>query len=115
VTRPQGSACDVGAVEREAPHGVIVAVSFQNCTSLHVAYNRFTNGTVVHWTVSSNGYGQVASGNFTAIGGGNAGSKTLHFVTQSLGTTLKSEPVQSHVHFSWANGGSYVATRDPAC
>jgi hypothetical protein len=115
VTRPQGPACDIGAVEREAPHGVIVAVSFQNCTSLHVAYDRFTNGTVVQWTVSSNGYGQVASGNFTAVGGGNAGSKTLHFVTQPLGTMLKPEPVQSHVHFSWANGGSYVATRDPGC
>ncbi|MCU1468472.1 MAG: hypothetical protein JWM72_4400, partial [Actinomycetia bacterium] len=115
VTRPQGSACDVGAVEREAPRGVIVAVSFQNCSSLHVAYNRFTNGTVVHWTVSSNGSGRVASGDFTAVGGGNAGSKTLHFVTQPLGTTLKPEPVQSHVHFRWANGGSYVATRDPGC
>jgi hypothetical protein len=115
VSRPQGPACDIGAVEREAPLGVIVAVSFQNCTSLHAVYNRFTNGTVVHWTVSSNGSGRVASGEFTAIGGGNAGSKTLHFVTKSLHTTLQPEPVQSHVHFSWANGGRYVATRDPGC
>jgi hypothetical protein len=115
VSRPQGPACDIGAVERQGPLGVIVAVSFQNCTSMHVAYNRFTNGTVVRWTVSSNGSGRVASGNFTATGGGASGSKTLHFVTQPLGTTLKPEPVQSHVHFRWANGGSYVATRDPGC
>ena len=46
VSRPPGSACDIGAVEREAPLGAIVAVSFQACTSLHVVYNRFTNGAV---------------------------------------------------------------------
>ena len=115
VARPQGPACDIGAVEAIAPRGVIVAVTFKNCTLLHVVYNRFQNGTVVHWTVTSNGFGRVASGSFTAIGGGTAGSKTLHFVNQPLGTTLKPEPVQSHVHFTWANGGSYVATRDPGC
>ncbi|MDQ1381438.1 MAG: hypothetical protein QOJ71_2157 [Actinomycetota bacterium] len=115
VTRPQGAACDIGAVEREAPQGVIFAVTFKNCSLLHVGYNRFKDGTVVRWTVSSNGFGQVASGSFTAIGGGSAGSKTFHFLTQPLGTTLHPDPVHSHVHFTWPNGGKYVVTRNPTC
>jgi len=115
VTRPQGPACDMGAVEREVPQGVIFAVTFKNCSVLHVGYNRFQNGTVVRWAVSSNGYGQVASGSFVAVGGGTAGSKTFHFVDEPLGTTLHPDPVHSHVHFTWANGGKYVVTRNPTC
>jgi hypothetical protein len=115
VARPDGPACDIGAVERATPLGVIFAVTFKDCTALHVGYNRFRDGTVVHWTVSSDGFGRVASGSFTAIGGGSAGSKTFHFLTQPLGTTLRPDPVHSHVHFTWADGGKYVVTRNPTC
>jgi hypothetical protein len=119
VARPQGTGCDIGAVERAlpapTPQGVIFAVTFPNCTSLHVGYNRFQNGTVVRWTVSTDGFGQVAAGSFTAIGGGSAGSKTFHFLTQPLGTTLRADPVHSHAHFTWTGGGKYVASRNPVC
>jgi hypothetical protein len=57
----------------------------------------------------------VASGQFTAIGGGKLGSKSYHFLDIALGTTLKPEPVQSHVLFTWAAGGRFYATRDPGC
>jgi hypothetical protein len=52
------------------PQGNIFASTFERCTILHVGYNRFVNGTVVHWRVTSNGVGMVASGQFNAIGGG---------------------------------------------
>jgi hypothetical protein len=95
--------------------GNIFATTFVRCTTLHVGYNRFVNGTVVHWTVTTNGVGTVASGQFTAIGGGNLGSKTYHFLDITLGTKLKPEPAQSHVLLTWANGGRFDATRDPGC
>jgi hypothetical protein len=97
--------------------GNIFATTFIRCSILHVGYNRFINGTVVHWTVTSNGFGTVASGQFNAIGGGNRGSKTYHFLDIPLGTTLPSEAsgIQSHVLFTWANGGRFYATRDPGC
>jgi hypothetical protein len=100
-----------------APHGNIFATTFESCTTLHVGYNRFVNGTVVHWTVTTNGVGTVASGQFSAIGGGVLGSKTYHFLDIPLGTTLPSEAsgIQSHVLFTWANGGRFYATRDPGC
>jgi hypothetical protein len=97
--------------------GNIFATTFKDCTILHVGYNRFVNGTVVHWRVTTNGVGTVASGQFSAIGGGNLGSKTYHFLDIALGTTLPSEAsgIQSHVLYTWANGGRYYATRDPGC
>jgi hypothetical protein len=99
------------------PQGNIFAATFKSCTTLHVGYNRFVNGTVVHWKVTTNGVGTVASGQFTAISGGNLGSKTYHFLDIALGTTLPSEAsgIQSHVLFTWANGGTFYATRDPGC
>jgi hypothetical protein len=119
VARPQGSGCDIGAVERgipqPTPRGVIFAVTFPDCTKLHVGYNRFQDGTIVRWAVSTDGFGQVATGSFTAIGGGEAGSKTYHFLTQPLGTTLRPDPVHSHVHFTWTGGGKLVVTRNPSC
>jgi phosphatidylinositol-3-phosphatase len=100
-----------------APQGNIFATTFKDCTTLHVGYNRFVNGTIVHWTVTTNGVGTVASGQFSAIGGGNLGSKTYHFLDIALGTTLPSEAsgIQSHVLFTWANGATFYATRDPGC
>jgi Neocarzinostatin family len=100
-----------------APQGNIFATTFKSCTTLHVGYNRFVNGTVVHWRVTSNGVGMVASGQFRAIGGGVLGSKTYHFLDIALGITLPSEAsgIQSHVLFTWANGGRFYATRDPGC
>jgi Glycine rich protein len=97
--------------------GNIIATTFKNCTTLHVGYNRFINGTIVHWTVTTNGVGTVASGQFPAIGGGTLGSKTYHFIDIALGTTLPSEAsgIQSHVLFTWGNGGRFYATRDPGC
>jgi hypothetical protein len=98
--------------------GNIFEVDLKSCINLHVGYNRFPDGTVVHWLVTSNGFGTVATGQFTAIGGGKLGSKTYHFETQPLGTTLHPEPVQSHVHFSWTIGSTtthYTVTRDPGC
>jgi alpha-tubulin suppressor-like RCC1 family protein len=97
--------------------GNIFATTFKRCTTLHVGYNRFVNGTIVHWRVTTNGVGTVASGQFNAIGSGTLGSKTYHFLDIPLGTTLPSEAsgIQSHVLFTWANGGRFYATRDPGC
>jgi hypothetical protein len=97
--------------------GVIFETVFRRCNTLHVGYNRFKDGTIVSWNVSTNGVGIVASGKFTAIGGGKLGSKTYHFLEIPLGTTLPSEAsgIQSHMHFHWANGGSYSATRNSGC
>jgi len=109
---------DVGAnLHVGPPPGNIFEVTFEQCKFLHVGYNRFPNGTVVHWNVTTNGVGTVATGQFTAIGCGALGSKTYHFFTVPLGTTLPNEAsgIQSHVHFHWANGGNYAATRDPGC
>jgi Glycine rich protein len=95
--------------------GNIFSATFTQCTTMHVGYNRFVNGTVVYWSVTSDGFGTVASGQFTAIGGGTLGSKTYHFIDIPLGTTLHPEPVQSHIHMTWAGGGRFYATRDPGC
>jgi Glycine rich protein len=97
--------------------GNIVATSFKNCNTLHVVYNRFITGTVVHWRVTTNGIGTVASGQFSAIGGGTLGSKTYHFMGIALGTTLPSEAsgIRSHVLYTWANGDRFYATRDTGC
>jgi hypothetical protein len=57
----------------------------------------------------------VATGQFTAIGGGSAGSKTFHFLTQSLGTTLEPGAAHFDVRFTWADGGNYTVTRGPGC
>jgi hypothetical protein len=97
------------------PQGNIFTATFKSCTTLHVGYNRFVNGTIVHWRVTTNGVGTVASGQFPAIGGGALGSKTYHFLELLLGTRLKPDPVQSHVLFTWGNGGRFYATRDPGC
>jgi hypothetical protein len=98
--------------------GNIFEVTFTQCKFLHVGYNRFPDGTVVHWLVTSNGFGTVDSGQFTAIGGGKLGSKTYHFLNIPLTTPLHPEPVQSHAHFSWKIGSTtthYTVTRDPGC
>jgi hypothetical protein len=78
--------------------GNISATTFKRCTTLHVGYNRFVNGTVVHWRVTTNGVGTVATGQFPAIGGGTLGSKTYHFLDIPLGTTLPSEPHSRRKH-----------------
>ena len=93
-------------------------MKFNTCTFLHVGYNRFPDGTLIHWSVTSNGFGTVDSGHFTAIGGGKLGSKTYHFKQIPLTTKLHPEPVQSHAHFSWTIGTAtthYAVTRDPGC
>jgi hypothetical protein len=102
---------------RQPLQGNIFATTFERCTTLHVGYNRFVNGTVVHWRVTTNGVGTVASGQFSAIGGGNLGSKTYHFMDIPLGTTVPSDAtgIQSHVLYTWADGGRFYATRDPGC
>jgi 6-phosphogluconolactonase (cycloisomerase 2 family) len=101
----------------QGPLGNIFATTFKDCTVLHVGYNRFVNGTITQWRVTTNGVGTVASGQFSALGGGVLGSKTYHFMDIALGTTLPSEAsgIQSHVLFTWANGGRFYATRDPGC
>jgi hypothetical protein len=118
-TNEAGAAVDFagGEVTITYTPGSILATTFKNCTTLHVGYNRFVNGTMVHWTVTTNGVGTVASGQFSAIGGGTLGSKTYHFLDIPLGTTLPSEAsgIQSHVLFTWADGGRFYATRDPGC
>ncbi|HEY5171443.1 MAG TPA: hypothetical protein VIK54_06920, partial [Acidimicrobiia bacterium] len=96
----------------------IFEVKFNECMFLHVGYNRFPNGTIVHWTVTSNGFGTVDSGQYSAIGGGIHGSKTYHFLSIPLTTALHPEPVQSHAHFTWTIGTTtthYTVTRDPGC
>jgi hypothetical protein len=98
----------------------IFEVTLTRCTTLNVGYNRFPNGTAINWRVNQTGTGTLASGSFTAIGGGNLGSKTYHFLTIPLGVTLKpdSASIHTHVRFSWTIGSTttlYEATRDPGC
>jgi hypothetical protein len=106
-----------GKLSPSGPGGNIFATTFSRCTTLHVGYNRFVDGTVVQWRVTTNGVGTVASGQFSAIGGGKLGSKTYHFLDIALGTTLPTDAsgIQSHVLFTWADGGRFYATRDPGC
>jgi hypothetical protein len=114
-----GQACDAGAYQTVSQQSAtIFAVTFAQCLFLDVGYNRFPNGTIVHWTVTSNGFGTVDSGQYSAIGGGNLGSKTYHFLSIPLTTALHPEPVQSHAHFTWTIGTTtthYDVTRDPGC
>jgi hypothetical protein len=94
----------------------IFEVTFENCNTLHIGYNRFPDGTIVHWRVNQSGTPTLASGTFTAIGGGKLGSKTYHFINIPLGITLKPEPIQSHARFFWTLNGvttNYEVTRDP--
>jgi lysophospholipase L1-like esterase len=108
----------IGTLAPSGPQGNIFATTFKSCTTLHVGYNRFVTGTIVHWTVTSNGFGTVDSGQYSAIGGGNLGSKTYHFLNIPLTTALHPEPVQSHAHFTWTIGTTtthYDVTRDPGC
>jgi hypothetical protein len=95
--------------------GNIFETTFKTCNTLHVGYNRFTDGTIVHWTVTENGFGTVDTGQFSAIGGGKLGSKTYHFIDIPLAKALHPEPVQTHMHLTWPGGDNYTATRDPGC
>jgi hypothetical protein len=108
------SACEPVSVTTS---GEIFEVTFEQCKYLHVGYNRFTNGAIVYWNVTVNGKGTVASGSFTTIAGGALGSKTFHFLTIPLGTTLPNEAsgIQSHAHFHWGTNSSLSVTRDPGC
>jgi hypothetical protein len=117
INTGDGKATISYTVPQGVAQGNIFATTFARCTTLHVGYNRFVTGTIVHWTITTNGSGTVASGQFSAIGGGPLGSKTYHFLDIPLGTTLpsKASGVQSHVLFTWANGGRFYATRDPGC
>jgi hypothetical protein len=94
----------------------IFAVTLKSCTNLHVGYNYFPAGTIVHWHVNQTGTGTLASGSFTTLGGG----RTYHFLTMPLGVTLKPDSASSHTHvrLSWTIKGAitnYEVTRDPGC
>jgi hypothetical protein len=94
----------------------IFAVTLKSCVNLHVGYDYFPAGTVVHWAINQTGTGTLASGSFTPLGGG----RTYHFLTMPLGVTLKPDSVSSHTHvrFSWTIKGvitDYEVTRDPGC
>jgi hypothetical protein len=93
------------------PH--IFEVDIKSCVNLHVGYNYFPAGTVVHWNMSQSGV-SVSSGNqFTTLGGG----RTYHFLTMPIGATLQPEP-DAEVRFSWTINGvltRYHVTRDNGC
>ena len=92
--------------------GNIVGTSFTHLDTLHLVYDRFVNGTIVHWTVTTNGIGTIASRQFSAIGGGSLGSKTYHFLDLPLGTTLE-QNAQSHVTLTWGNSNRYTSSPKP--
>jgi uncharacterized repeat protein (TIGR01451 family) len=88
----------------------IFQVELRSCIYLHVGYNYFPAGTVVHWNVAQNKT-VVAHGQFTTLGGG----KDYHFLTQPLGVALQPFP-DGHVHFHWTINGVnflYTAIRKP--
>ena len=90
----------------------IFQVEFRHCINLHVGYNFFAPGTLVHWNVTRQGR-VVSRGQFRALGG----KKLHHFLTQPLGVTLPHNPDGS-AHFTWTVNGadySYNATRAPGC
>jgi hypothetical protein len=91
----------------------IFEVVIKRCVNLHVGYNYFPAGTVVHWNMSQAGV-SVSSGNqFTTLGGG----KDYHFLTMPIGATLQPDP-DAEVRFSWTINGvltRYKVTRDNGC
>ena len=104
-------------VTLDAAHApTIFAVRLMSCRYLHVGYNYFQAGIIVHWRVNQTGTGTLASGSYTTLGGG----RTYHFLTMPLGVTLKPDSGSSHTHvrFSWTIGATafaYAVTRDPGC
>ena len=93
------------------PH--IFEVVIKQCKNLHVGYNYFPAGVVVHWNMSQ-GDVKVSSNNlFTTLAGG----REYHFLTQPIGATLQPDP-DARVRFSWTINGvlsHYVVTRYNGC
>jgi hypothetical protein len=105
-----------GATVFDAHPPNIFAVVLKSCVNLHVGYNYFPAGIVVHWRVNQTGTGTLATGSFTTLTGG----RTYHFLTMPLGVTLQpdSRSTHTHVRFTWTIGTAtthYEATRDPGC
>jgi DNA-binding beta-propeller fold protein YncE len=102
------------AVSSHRPH--IFEVVIKLCRNLHVGYNYFPAGTVVHWNLSQAGVKVVSGQQFTTLGGG----RTYHFLTMPLGVTLQPEATagEAKVRFSWTINGvlfKYGVQRDPGC
>jgi hypothetical protein len=87
------------------PPGNIFQVELRKCTNLHVGFNKFLAGIVVHWRVTQ--HGSVAStGQFTTLGGG----KKNHFITPPLQARLQPSPKGS-VRLQWVvNGTKFTDT-----
>lgn len=118
--RSASSASAVPTVTMTAPHGAhspnLFTAGLKACANLHVGYDWFPAGMVVHWRVNQTGTGTLASGAFTTLGGG----RKYHFFTTPLGVTLKPDSGSSHTHvrFFWNVGTTtfvHAVTRDPGC
>ncbi|MDQ1434710.1 MAG: hypothetical protein QOF59_1526 [Actinomycetota bacterium] len=92
----------------------IFEVDVKRCSTIHIGYNYFPVGTVIHWHVNQTGTGTIASGSTTTVA---PTGKTMHFVDLTHSLTLKSG-LHTHIYFNWGINGQttrYVVTRGPSC
>ena len=80
----------------------VFQVELRRCRYLHVGYNRFPAGTVVHWSVSEHG-ATVATGQFSTLGGG----RKYHFVTPLLGVAVEPDS-KGRVDLQWVFDGTTI-------
>ena len=96
----------IGAAAHPAPAGAadIFQVEFRRCDRLHVGYQNFPDGTVVHWSVTQGG-GHVATGAFvTGRGGG------YHFLNAKLTPMLVATVDAAVTFLATVNGRTFRAT-----
>ncbi|MDQ1385913.1 MAG: hypothetical protein QOG65_3292 [Actinomycetota bacterium] len=102
----------IGGGGGHAPN--IFELDVKRCTTIHIGYNYFPVGTVIHWRVNQTGRGTLATGSYTTVA---PTGKTMHFADLTRSLSLKSG-LHTHIYFRWTISGvitKYVLTRGPAC
>jgi len=92
----------------------IFEVDVKGCATIHIGYNYFPVGTVIHWHVNQTGTGTIGKGDITTVA---PKGKTMHFVDLTHSLTLMAGP-HTHIYFNWGINGvttRYNVTRGPAC
>lgn len=89
-------------------------VDVRHCNEIHIGYNYFPAGTVIHWHANQTGRGTLGSGSITTTA---PNGKTYHFVDLTHTLPLQSG-LHTHIYFTWTISGKvtkFVSTRGPAC
>ena len=104
-----------GSIVVGSPHAPsIFEVDVRHCNEIHIGYNYFPVGTVIHWHANQTGRGTLGSGSITTTG---PTGKTYHFVDLTHTLPLLSG-LHTHIYFTWTISGKltkFVSTRGPAC